>query len=174
MWIGARREALYQLGFAGGAQPCGDPLWSPDASDTGDAVTKCVVTSSAQRPHVAGLGWAPEGRSWMVVTVLTGTPTEFDGPDGTYEVAEAESTFLLDARGPEESFALNDALPEGAVEDANDPQVAIFEVAPDRPTGQFEVRTALTGETKVRTGKKGKGKPRTKTFEALVAQGAFV
>ena len=63
---------LYELGFASGAQPCGDPLWSPGASDVGENVTSCVVTSSAQRPYVAGLGWAPEGRSWMVVTVLTG------------------------------------------------------------------------------------------------------
>lgn len=165
---------LYELGFANGAQPCGDPLWSPGASDVGETVSTCVVTSSAQRPYVAGLGWAAEGKSWMVVTLLTGSPTEFEGPDGTYEVDESASTYLLDARGPEESFALNDALPAGATEDANDPQVVIFEVDPDRPTGQFEVRTRLTGETEVTTGRKGNRKTRTKTFEALVAQGAFV
>ena len=108
---------LYQLGFASGAQPCGEPLWSPGASDVGENVTTCLVTSSAQRPYVAGLGWAPEGKTWMVVTVLTGAPTEFEGPDGTYEVGESASTYLLDAQGPEETFALNDALPEGAVED---------------------------------------------------------
>jgi hypothetical protein len=170
----AEAQPLYQLGFASGATPCGDPLWSPDASDTGDAVTKCLVTSSAQRPYVAGLGWAPEGKSWMVVTVLTSTPAQFDGPEGTYDVAESRSTYLLDAQAPEETFALNDALPEGAIEDGNDPQIVIFEVAPDRATGQFEVRTRLTGEIEVRTGKKGKGKPKTKTFDALVAQGAFV
>ena len=167
-------EPLYELGFANGAQPCGDPLWSPGASDVGDNVTTCVVTSSAQRPYVAGLGWAPEGRNWMVVTVLTGAPTAFEGPDGTYEVADATSTYLLDARAPEESFALNDALPTGAAEDTNDPQVLVFEVDPDRPTGQFEVRTQLTGETEVTTGKKGNRKTRTETSEALVAQGAFV
>lgn len=167
-------EPLYELGFANGAQPCGDPLWSPGASDVGETVTTCLVTSSAQRPYVAGLGWAPEGKSWMVVTVLTGAPTEFSGPDGTYEVDDSTSTYLLDARGPEESFALNDALPAGAAEDTNDPQVVIFEVDPDRPTGQFEVRTRLTGETEVTTGKKGNRETRTKTFKALVAQGAFV
>ncbi len=170
----AAAQPLYQLGFATGAQPCGDPLWSPDASDVGDAVTKCLIASSAQRPYVAGLGWAPEGMSWLVVTVLPGTPTEFDGPDGTYAVAESASTYLLDAQDPEESFALNDTLPEGATEDPNDPQVVVFEVAPDRVPGQLEVRTSLTGETEVRTGKNGKGKPKTRTFEALVAQGAFV
>jgi hypothetical protein len=52
-------EPLYELGFANGAEPCGDPLWSPGASDVGDSVTTCLVTSSAQRPYVAGLGWAP-------------------------------------------------------------------------------------------------------------------
>lgn len=167
-------EPLYELGFASGAQPCGDPLWSPGASDVGENVTTCVVTSAAQRPYVAGLGWAPEGKNWMVVTVLTGAPTEFEGPDGTYEVDDSTSTYLLDAQGPEESFALNDALPVGAAEDASDPQVVIFEVDPDRPTGQFEVRTRLTGETEVTTGRKGKRKSRTETFEALVALGAFV
>ncbi|WP_107705705.1 hypothetical protein [Nocardioides allogilvus] len=167
-------EPLYQLGFAAGAQPCGDPLWSPEASDAGKAVTTCLVSSSAQRPYVAGLGWAPEGRSWLVVTLLGGAPTEFAGPNGTYDVAESESTYLLDGQAPDEAFALNDALPAGAVEDANDPQVLVFEVAPDRPTGQFEVRTSLTGETEVATAKQGKGKGRTRTFEALVALGAFV
>ncbi|WP_310526337.1 hypothetical protein [Nocardioides sp.] len=167
-------KPLYELGFASGAQPCADPLWSPGASDVGENVTTCLVTSSAQRPYVAGLGWAPEGKNWMVVTVLTGAPTEFEGPDGTYEVAESTSTYLLDAQGPEESFALNDALPAGAGEDANDPQVVIFEVDPDRPTGQFEVRTRLTGETEVTTGKKGNRETKTRTFRALVAQGAFV
>lgn len=172
----ATAAPLYTLGFAGGAQPCGDPLWSPDASDVGENVTTCVVTSSAQRPYVAGLGWADEGKSWMVVSVLTGAPTEFAGPDGTYEVAESESTYLLDGQAPEESFALNDALPLGAVEDAsgNDVQIAVFEVASDRATGQFEVRTSLTGETEVTTGKKGDRETKTKTFDALVAQGAFV
>lgn len=167
-------EPLYELGFASGTQPCGDPLWSPDASDVGDSVTTCVVTSSAQRPYVAGLGWAPEGKNWMVITVLTGAPSEFAGPAGTYEVAESTSTYFLDGQGPEESFALNDALPAGSAEDENDPQVVIFEVDPDRPTGQFEVRTRLTGETEVTTGKRGNRETKTKTFKALVAQGAFV
>jgi len=167
-------EPLYELGFASGAQPCGDPLWSPGASDVGENVTTCVVTSSAQRPYVAGLGWAPEGKNWMVVMVLTGAPTEFEGPDGTYEVEDSTSTYLLDGQAPEESFALNDALPAGAVEDTNDPQVVIFEVDPERPTGQFEVRTRLTGETEVTTGRKGNRKTTTETFKALVAQGAFV
>ena len=166
--------SLYALDFAGGPQPCGDPLWSTGAGDVGENVTTCAVTSSAQRPYVAGLGWAPEGKRWMLVTVLTGAPSEFAGPDGTYTVEESESTYFLDAQGPEETFALNDALPEGAVEDENDPQVAIFEVAEDRATGQFEVRTQVVGETEVTTGKGKKEKTRTKTFEALVAQGAFL
>lgn len=165
---------LYRLGFASGAQPCGDPLWSPGASDVADRVTTCLVTSSAQRPYVAGLGWAPEGMSWLVVTVLTGAPTDFEGPDGTYQVADSSSTYLLDTQGPEESFALNDALPAGAVEDTNDSQVVIFEVDPDRATGLFEVRTRLTGETDLTTGRLGNRETRTKTFEALIAQGAFV
>lgn len=167
-------EPLYQLGFANGAQPCGEPLWSPGASDVGDNVTTCLVTSSAQRPYVAGLGWATEGKTWMVVTVLTGAPSEFEGPDGTYDVEESTSTYLLDAQGPEETFALNDALPEGGVENTSDPQVVVFEVDPSRETGQFEVRTRLTGETEVTTGKKGNRKTTTETFDALVAQGAFV
>ena len=167
-------EPLYELGFASGAQPCGDPLWSPGASDVGESVTTCLVSSSALRPYVAGLGWAAEGRAWMVVTVLTGAPTRFAGPDGTYDVEESTSTYLLDAQGPEESFALNDARPAGVEEDPNDPQVVVFEVDPDRATGQFEVRTRVTGETEVTTGRKGNRQTRTKTFEALVAQGAFV
>ena len=167
-------ESLYALDFAGGPQPCGDPLWSTGAADVGKNVTTCAVTSSARRPYVAGLGWAPEGERWMIVTVLTGAPAEFAGPDGTYTVEESETTYLLDAQVPEETFALNDELPPGAPEDENDPQVVIFDVAEDRATGQFEVRTQLTGETEVTAGKGEKKRTRTKTFEALVAQGAFL
>ena len=54
----------------------------------------------------------------------------------------------------------------GAAEDANEPQVAIFEVDPARQTGQFEVRTELTGSTEVTTGKKGNRETTTETFEA--------
>jgi hypothetical protein len=167
-------EPLYELGFPGGAQPCGEPLWSTGASDVGENVTTCLITSSAMRPYVAGLGWAPAGSRWMLVTVLPGVPAEFEGPDGTYTVEDSTTTYLLDLQEPEKTFDYNDALPPGAVEDENDPQVAVFEVAEDRPPGQFEVRTQLTGETEVTTGKGKKKKTRTKTFEALVAQGAFV
>lgn len=167
-------ESLYSLDFAGGPQTCGDPLWSTGAADVGDNVTTCVVTSSAQRPYIAGLGWAPEGKRWMIVTVLPGAPSEFDGPLGTYEVAQAKSSYLLDSQAPETTFALNDALPEGATKDKNDPQVAVFEVEQDRQTGQFEVRTKLAGEIEVTTGKGKTKKTRTKTFDALVAQGAFL
>lgn len=165
---------LYELGFASGAQPCGDPLWSTGASDVDDAVAACVVTSAAQRPYVAGLGWATEGKSWLVVTVLSGAPTEFRGPDGTYQVEESESTYVLDGQQPEESYAANDALAPGGDEDPNDPQVVVFEVDTARTTGQLEIRTRLTGETEVSAGRKGNRKTRTRTFEALVARGAFV
>ncbi len=167
-------EPLYSLDFAGGPQPCGDPLWSTGAADVGESVTACVVTSSAVRPYVAGLGWAPEDKRWMVVTILSGAPAEFAGPEGTYDVAEAKSTYLLDSEAPKAVFALNDTLPNGATEDKNDPDVAIFEVPDDRETGQFEIRTKLTGEIDVTTGKGKTKKTRTKTFDALVAQGAFL
>lgn len=167
-------EPLYSLGFAGGAQPCGDPLWSPGASDAGDEPTTCLVTSSALRPYVAGLGWAAEDTSWMVVTVVTGDRGEFTGPDGTYAVAEATSTYLLDGEEPQQTYAFNDAIPLGGAEDPNDPQVVVFEVDAARETGQLEIRTSLTGETEVTSGRKGNRQTRTKTFEALVAQGAFV
>lgn len=110
----------------------------------------------------------------MLVTVLPGAPTEFEGPDGTYTVEESTTTYLLDAQGPEEAFAVNDALPSGAAEDENDSQVAVFAVDEDRATGQFEVRTQLAGETEVTTGRGKERRTRTKTFDALVAQGAFL
>lgn len=167
-------DALYSLDFAGGAQPCADPVWSPGAGDVGEVVTKCLVTSSAQLPYVAGLGWAPEGKRWLIVTLLTGAPSEFVGAEGTYKVTESTSTYVLDAVDPEETFALNDARPEGAAEDENDPQVAIFEVTDDRETGRFEVRTKLTGETKVITGKGKKKQTKTETLVAAVAQAAYL
>lgn len=163
---------LYQLGLASGPQPCGDPLWSPGASAVDKSINWCLVRSSAQRPHVAGLGWAPEGRTWLVLTVLTGAPPEFEGPAGTYDVKDSTSTYLLDVQAPVESFALNDAMPEGFEKDVSDPQVVIFDVDPNRPTGQFEVRTRMTGEAEKVTGKGDRTK--TTTFEAMVAQGAFV
>ncbi|HXH76973.1 hypothetical protein [Nocardioides sp.] len=172
----ARGKALplYELGFPGGAQPCAEPLWSTGAGDVGENVTTCLITSSAMRPYVAGLGWAPEGSRWMLVTVLPGTPAEFEGPKGTYTVVDATTTYLLDLQAPVKTFDYNDALPPGVVPAENDPQVAVFEVAEDRPTGQFEVRTELVGETEVTFGKGKKERTKTKTFEALVAQGAFL
>lgn len=177
----AGADPLYNLAFAGGAQVCADPLWGPEAGDTGDTVTRCLVTSTAQRPYVAGLGWAPTGKSWLVVTVLPGAPSQFDGPDGTYQVESSASTYLLDGKAPEQTFGLNETTAVDGAEDpstteetgvdATDPQVAIFEIDPARPTGQFEVRTKLTGTTEV-TGKRGPA--RTKTFDTVVAQGAFV
>ncbi len=167
-------ESLYAFDPSGGLQPCGDPLWSPGASDIEGVVTACVVTASAQRPYVAGLGWAEEGKRWMVVTVLPGTPSEFAGPGGTYAVEDSDSTYLLDAQGPVESYALNDALPDDVEDDENDPQVVIFKVDRNRPSGLFEVRTRMTGEAEITTGKRGKAKTEIKTLKALVAQGAFV
>lgn len=167
-------ESLYEFDIPGGPQPCGDPIWSPGAGDVGENVTKCLINSSARRPYIAGLGWAPDGTRWMVVNLLTGAPSEFVGPDGTYTVEESTSTYLLDGQVPEADFALNEALSEDAPEDDNDPQVAVFDVALDRATGQFEVRTELVGETEVTTGKGKNEKTKTKTYEALVAQGAFL
>lgn len=169
-------EALYSLDLSTGGVVCGDPLWSPGASDVKGQVTKCVITSASMAPYVAGLGWADEGTRWFLVTVQPGTPAEFRGPAGTYEVTDATPTFLLDAQGPEESYALNDALPDGVDPDPSDPQVAVFQVAEDRPqgSGSFEVRVKLTGETEVTTGKGKKQETRSKEFKALVAQGAFL
>ncbi|WP_297735246.1 hypothetical protein [Nocardioides sp.] len=172
--VRGKAQPLYDLGFPGGAQPCGEPLWSPGAGDVGKAVTTCLITSAATRPYAAGLGWAPEGSRWMLVNVLPGTPPEFKGPEGTYTVVDSTTTYLLDLQAPQKTFDFNDALPPGAIAAENDSQVAVFEVAEDRPTGQFEVRTELVGETEVTIGKGKKKRTKTETFEALVALGAFL
>lgn len=172
--VRGKAQPLYDLGFPGGAQPCGEPLWSPGAGDVGENVTTCLITSAAMRPYVAGLGWASEGKRWMLVNVLPGTPAEFEGPKGTYTVVDSTTTYVLDLQEPEKTFDANDALPPGGIAAENDPQVAVFEVAEDRLPGQFEVRTELTGETEVTVGKGKKKRTKTKTFEALVAQGAFL
>lgn len=161
---------LYDLDFGGGAVACADPLWSTGAADVGENVTQCLVTSSATRPYVAGLGWAPEGSKWMVVTVLPGAPAEFDGPLGTYEVTDTSVSYLLDGRAPKEFFAQSEILPTDVEEDPADPQVVIFEVPVDRSPGTFEVRIRVTGEIEVEKRKT----TQTKTYQALVAQGAFV
>jgi hypothetical protein len=159
---------LYDAPFPAPGGPCGDQLWSPGAGPVDGAVSGCFVRSSATRPYVAGLGWAPEGSRWLVVTVVPGAPTAFEGRRGTFEVdpSEVETSYGLGFEEPVEVYAANDVLPDGVEPDLLDPQVVVFEVPADREGGQLDVRSRLTG-----TREDGR---RTVTARALVVQGALV
>lgn len=164
---------LYDAPFPAPGAPCGDQLWSTGASAVEGAASGCFVRSSATRPYVAGLGWAPEGSRWLVVTVVPGAPTAFEGRRGTYEATAPGRTWTTYALGFEEPtrvFAANDLLPDGTQPDPLDPQVVVFEVPEDRQTGQLDIRTRLEGKLQDGAGRGTKGR----TARALVVQGAFV
>ena len=169
-------EPLYELGFASGAQPCGDPLWSPGASDVGENVTDVpghLVGPAAlrRRPRLGPGGQELDGGH----RADRARPTEFDGPDGTYEVAESDVDVPPRRPGPGGDLRAQrrPARRRGRGHRTTRRSSSSRSTRTGRP-GQFEVRTRLTGETEVTTGKKGNRETKTKTFEALVAQGAFV
>ncbi|KRF35282.1 hypothetical protein [Nocardioides sp. Soil805] len=157
---------LYDASFASPGAPCGDQLWSTGAAAVEGAVSGCFVRSSVSHAYVAGLGWAPEGSRWLVVTVVPGAPSAFEKRRGTYQVSDAETSYALGFTEPVEVYAANDLLPDTVEPDLLDPQVVVFEVPQDRGTGQMDIRTGLTGELQGRGG--------TRTARALVVQGAFV
>ena len=159
---------LYDAPFPAPGGPCGDQLWSTGATAIDGEGSSCFVLGSATRPYVAGLGWAPEGSRWLVVTVVPGTPTGFETRRGTVEVepSDVETSYVLGFAEPVEVWAANDLLTDPAQADPRDPQVVVFEVPEDREPGQMDIRTSLEGELQ------GRGQGRT--ARALVVQGAFV
>lgn len=164
---------LYDAPFPSPGSACGDQLWSSGRSAVEGEESTCFVRGSAVRAYVAGLGWAPAGSRWLVVTVVPGAPSGFVGPRGTYRADDVETTYALGFEEPVEVYAVNDTLPDSVAPDPLDPQVVVFEVPEDRETGQMDVRTRLEGTLEGRaTGGKGGAKDRTAT--ALVVQGAFV
>lgn len=159
---------IYDAPFPAPGGPCGDQLWSTGTDAADGAESACFVRSTATRAYVAGLGWAPEDSRWLVVTLVPGAPSSFEGRRGTYEVdpADVETSYALGFDEPVEVYAANDLLPDTVEPDPLDPQVVVFEVPADRETGQLDIRSQLTGE--LRDGR------RTRTARALVVQGAFV
>lgn len=159
---------LYDAPFPAPGSPCGDQLWSTGAAALDGAGNTCFVLGSATRPYVAGLGWAPDGSRWLVVTVAPGAPSGFETRQGTVEVRpkDIETSYALGFEEPVETWEANDLLPASVQPDPLDPQVVVFEVPEDRQPGQMDIRTRLEGEVQ--------GRGRARTVRALVVQGAFV
>lgn len=159
---------LYDAPFPAPGGPCGDQLWSTGAAALDGAGSTCFVLGSATRPYVAGLGWAPQGSRWLVVTVAPGRPTGFRTRRGTVAVrpSDVETTYALGFEEPVEVWSANDLLDDSVQPDPLDPQVVVFEVPEDRQPGQIDIRTRLEGELRARG--------RDRTVRALVVQGAFV
>lgn len=157
---------LYDASFASPGAPCGDQLWSTGTGPADGAESSCFVRSSVSHAYVAGLGWAPAGSRWLVVTVVPGAPAAFSKGRGTYEASATETSYALGFVEPVQVYAANDLLPDTVEPDLLDPQVVVFEVPEDRAPGQMDIRTRLTGELDARGG--------TRTARALVVQGAFV
>lgn len=159
---------LYDAPFPAPGGPCGDQLWSTGATAIDGEGSSCFVLGSATRPYVAGLGWAPEGSRWLVVTVVPGMPTGFETRRGTVEVepSDVATSYVLGFAEPVEVWAANDLLTDPTQADPRDPQVVVFEVPEDREPGQLDIRSRLAGELQ------GRGQGRT--ARALVVQGAFV
>ena len=126
------------------------------------------VRSAATRPYVAGLGWAPEDSRWLVVTVVPGAPTAFEGRRGTYQVrgVGVETSYGLGFEEPVEVYAANDLLPDSVEPDPLDPQVVVFEVPADRGPGP--ARHPQPAD------RAAAGRAPDRTARALVVQGAFV
>ena len=88
---------LYDAPSPSPGGPCGDQLWSPGAAALDGAGSACFVLGSATHPYVAGLGWAPEGSRWLVVTVVPGPPTAFETRRGPVEAraSDVETSYAL-------------------------------------------------------------------------------
>lgn len=104
---------------------------------------ECAVTTSLRTPFVDGLGWAREGREYVVVHVVPERPAVVESPDG--QERRWDVTTQVDGRlgpappraGPTDVNALNEGTM--ALQVSGDPEQMIFEVPTGRSTGDLVV-----------------------------------
>lgn len=130
-----RFAALDRVSSSYRERDCGRAIWPARFSAGRYARMKCRITWAQRMPYVAGLGWAPEGKAWLVVT-QAGEPPAVVGwraPSGEvaeYKVAKDDTVirFTLAGRPAAAVIAINDLPAPLAVKSMDDPQQGIFSV----------------------------------------------
>jgi hypothetical protein len=129
-------DPLYDTPAAGydRSRPCDDVRITPRL---GSASGVCRVDAASAVPYLPKLGWAPEGRSWLVVDLAAGVgAVRVDG--------ETAQTTSVDDRS-----ALDGAAPKAVLSEATDVSsgwstALAFDVATDRAPGALDVDVDLT------------------------------
>nr|WP_257908515.1 hypothetical protein [Janibacter limosus] len=102
----------------------------------------CTVTTTFRTPYVDGVGWAPQGREYLVVVAAHDDVPAVDGPAGERWNATGTLTGRLDGAepvvAPVDVNAVNAGTP--AFRDPDDPRMLVFEVAETGSTGDLVLR----------------------------------
>jgi hypothetical protein len=120
----------------------GDPAVSFFGAD-------CQANISSPVPYFGPLGWAPEGRAWVVVRFLAGSPAVgYDAPGEyvEYTVDPSEVRLRLEgSSGAPELFPLEEGAPVGAQDDGSWEAQAVFSVDDSVRDPRLSFRRVLFG-----------------------------
>lgn len=102
----------------------------------------CTVKATFRTPYVDGVGWAPEGREYLVVVAAHDDVPAVDGPAGERWNATDTLTGRLDGAEPVVAPVDVNAVNAGtlAFQDPDDPRKLVFEVAETGSTGDLVLR----------------------------------
>ena len=102
----------------------------------------CTVKATFRTPYVDGVGWAPEGREYLVVVAAHDDVPAVDGPAGERWNATDTLTGRLDGAEPVVAPVDVNAVNAGtlAFQDPDDPRMLVFEVAETGSTGDLVLR----------------------------------
>lgn len=130
-----RFAALDRVGTSYRARDCGAVIFPARYSIGKYSRARCKITWAQRMPYVAGLGWAPEGKAWLVVTQAGEPPAVVNWRAPSGEVAEYKvekdrtvNRFALAGAPAAAVIAINDLPAPLAIKSMDDPQQGIFSV----------------------------------------------
>lgn len=133
---------------------CGRATWPARFGNALETVPRCRITWAQRMPYVAGLGWAPDGKTWLVVTQLVRhhpVQVSWHSPSGqraeyVVDTDDSRTRFSLNGKPPAAVVEIN-ALQGFFVKYSDDPRQAIFPVDPaGGPLTLTVVRDLHTGD----------------------------
>lgn len=157
-----RAAPLYTLDTGKPKQTCGTARW-PAQYRPARRDARCLLKYLARVPYVDGLGWAPRGRSWLVMTVATKDPSDLTWTSPT---SGARLPYTVGQRGTEHAYRYAGAAPAAVIDlnalpglhlaDPDRPDQAIFSIAasPGAPK-PLTVTAAVHGRAVADTRPKG-------------------